>query len=319
MLLVGLGEVSAQYKITRKSTTTQTNKKPKAKTTHNSKARKSQVPIRAIFNLWAIPINNRYLNVKELFPDLKNIENIREVIVKSSNCDVEDMNITMRFDDRGNLIFKEKPYCFSLGGERVTYKYDINNKLISVKLIYQSEYQDGPIPLISANYNYTWKEGRVIEIEETLEVDEGINYKGKPTHMKFIYDSKGRLHKAVCQEDSKIFFTFDYGDNSATMRTYSLLYNIEDWSNIKPSDMKKGNGFTEYFAKKLPLKWIYGPTTFDYTINSPWKEEVEDFTPPSNASFTFDKFGNWTKARWNGPCNFEDYGENTTTRIITYK
>lgn len=321
LLLAGFTAYS-QYPIKRNNNTSNHSKKGTqvVKSKNSSKKDTSRLgkkktlkkndPIYA-FYFYKIPFFGENLTLGEIYPDIKNQKKVRKINVFNTEEDwAGDELINMEFDKNGKLIFKEVIFLGD-GRWEANYKYDTNGQIKTIELLYKAS-SDGIGPLVNAIYNYVWKNGKVHQIEETLNIDEGINYIGKPTHLEIIYDSNGKPNKAVCKENPRIFYKFNSKGQIKYYSTYAIYSDYYFGDNFDfEKGLKKYKDHEWYASVKVPLSWMFvdGEYSQDYDL---------DFEPPISAIYTFDEEGNWKKAKWFGQLEFDGNGYITVTRDITY-
>ena len=144
-------------------------------------------------------------------------------------------------------------------------------------------------------------------------VDRGVSYAGKPTRLVFSYDSTGRPLMAVCAENPKVKFDFNPDWTLAEYGLYCVSYNTDGFDSIdRERDITDKNAFSPYVKKKMQLVWEL------VTTGSPDFAGDEIFQPVPTANYTRDTTGNWTQAQWYGPLEYDDDGNITITRVITY-
>lgn len=278
----------------------------------STSARKQSSPYAIFHN---VPFSQEELDISSIFPSLESADKVQQIEMSYQEENWgDDASLLLKFNEDGKLYFIEEFY-FGLGGERSKYFYDEEGRLSGMQLNWSPPSQDSPMPFIKASYNYTWEGGRISEIEETLTVDNGNNYIGKPTHLQLSYNSDGKLIKAVCKENPKINFKFDSNGKMTSHSVYNIYYAEEAWDKYDyEKDLKSTDAYTDYIAKPVGLSWDYYQLTHPDANVSRYNR----FQPDKNASYILDSEGNWTRARWYGPMEYDGDGYITITRSIEY-
>lgn len=233
-------------------------------------------------------------------------------------------NVNMKFDKNGRLTFQESSYDDAYGPERYEITYGDDDRVKNIIHTYQPTTQDGTTPLIKAVYDYTWENGKVKEISETLTIDGGINYSGKTTHLIMQYDQNGNLIAANCKENPKVYFKYDGKNRLLESHGYDVSY-----KNYIENGSRLDSFFTDVNKKKAALKWDSYNLPDQYisveemnshsgklltgvlnTIPTPGDPNFSVTEPPY---YTYDGIGNWISAIVS-----YDGGETEYKRHITY-
>lgn len=295
-------EATTQRPVKRKTTTTR--KAPKPATVY------------ALFDQ-IIPFDGKVPTVEDF--GYKKSDKIKTVIENGIDDEAIGFSeIRLDFDPEGRLILSENNPDDAYSPTRFNITYQDNGKVESITYTYQPAVQDSYYtPLIKCVYTYNWDGDKVDEITETITVDEGINYKGQPTHLKMKYDTNGNLASATCKENPKVSFQFDNNGRLIKKGTYSCDYKNYIDQGYNPTSLDKL--FTAVNKKKAPLKWSFYTQPDQYS-------SVEDLNrgnsflygmnyidESSKPIYKYDQKNNWTSATI-----FYDGGKSVITRDITY-
>lgn len=295
------------------STTEAATKKKTAK--KSTTASKSTTPA-ATYALFtnALPLTGVVPTVESFgFKKSDKVKSLKESVDDENSIGFADY--TLVFDENGRLILREVDEYDAYAPSRYKLTYDDQGNLSTLTAISQPAVTDNfYTPLVQRDYVYTWTDGKVSEISETITIDQGVNYKGDPTHLDFNYDDNGILVSAICRENPKVFFKCNIKGKIIETGGYDCGYKKPAHSG--PSAPKLDNLFSIVNNKQAALEW-------DYLSYPVFRDEYEEtnypnilfFTNPvvDEVEFEYDSKGNWIKA-------IEDYygGQTIYNREINY-
>lgn len=224
--------------------------------------------------------------------------NVKKVAERSDNLFPGYINYNLQFDPQGRLVLKENFDADddTYSPQRYEFTYSEDGRLASIVYTYQAITNTPPTALVKATYDYNWDGSKLSGITETLSIDNGLNYQGKPTHLNLSYDGNGRLASANCSEVSRVKITFNPDGTIASQSRSDCEYETKTTSRgEKVDDLFTLVNLTD----KRPLKWFsaYYPVEFADSYDYQGPRTIKGVNKlSSSATFETDAKGNWTKA-----------------------
>lgn len=264
----------------------------------------------AIFNV--IPFEGKVPTIETY--GLNKSEGIKRIEQKGYHDEyIGFTDYTLEFDKEGRLVLWESQPDDWYYPERLIFTYNDNGEVASIDYYSLEGAQDSMyMPLVECIYKYKWEDGKVKEITETIKVDEGINYQGKPSHLDLSYDENGNLTSAVCRENPKVFYKIDNRNKIIKRGYYACDYRKMQMYEGTPSS--KDEFFSIVNKKKIPLKWEYRIEPVDYETVVNRFNSIADWEDLSSyPGYTYDSRGNWSKRMYS-----DEDGTTTYERTITY-
>lgn len=265
----------------------------KAAAARKSSAPRQAVPQALYANFYGIPFDGYVPSLQDLYSDTKSAYSvlpgtkIKEMKIRQGSL-MLFFEENFQFDSDGKLTSYSWLTNYNAPDVKIEFTYDDNGRLLFLKWTEDDSMGNGYQPLLTRNYEYIWgDDGKVIQIIETMNVDNGINYVGKPMHMGLFYDDNDRLVKGICNEDSDVFVSFNSDASIVRQKFYYPRYS-------------EGGYDSSFHKKRSKLEWELNPEWESSYI--PYYSDFFNLNPhpeslASDYIFKYDSKKNWIEAR----------------------